>query len=268
MALFYPVLFIGITGVFSGDHQCPIAVENGFLVRSCGLQGPYLGGIRMQCINSTAMYYKILKNQAFVRNKKAYVRSLCPNDSIEYQACGGSHDTGIKLFQNSPACGKLCYERGVGMYRFHTKSQTCTSDQTSEVHTIHTIDGERLEIRVKVGGLCDGVCDEIELVGYFFLLIPHLSCVDESFCNGYNYGFVVQQGIEYVFAPFNSVLSTNKRVYSPKMSISKPITPYVLGANIIFHYITPPVASCVYLYPPLDWIFLTFSGVYRIAMMV
>eukprot|EP00116_Pleurobrachia_bachei_P007664 sb/3467926/ len=94
------------------DGGCPIAVDNGFLVRSCQDQevSPW-DGILMKCLNSSTMYYKMFTVDVTRRAIKPYVTTLCPNDSIQYQACGSnSLGPANKLFQTSPVCGKLCYD--------------------------------------------------------------------------------------------------------------------------------------------------------------
>eukprot|EP00116_Pleurobrachia_bachei_P012989 sb/3473251/ len=145
----YRVMFIWITAgaVVSGGSLCPIAIDNGFLVRSCGSQGiDEVAGenFKMNCLNSTATYFKFIQLDIFSRSPKAYVSSLCPNDTTGYQACGDlPFDTVPTLFQKSPVCGKLCYEREVKMYGFHTTSQTCPSTaETSVGYKIHTVEGK------------------------------------------------------------------------------------------------------------------------------
>eukprot|EP00116_Pleurobrachia_bachei_P001472 sb/3461734/ len=220
MDIVYHVLFISIAaGVSPGGGQCPVALDDGFLVRSCGSQGGTIigEGIQMSCLNSTATYYKVFKYDTFTRSSKAYVTSLCPNDTTQYQACGSASARTMsltltpqvtpELFERSPVCGRLCYDHERGMYGLHRISQTCLSAQTSVGYKIRTVEGESIEIRIKEGGLCDGVCDEVEQVGK--TSASFLTCVDERSCNGLDYGAVIKhlQTSDYWFVPFHFVLN-------------------------------------------------------------
>eukprot|EP00116_Pleurobrachia_bachei_P002375 sb/3462637/ len=134
-----------------------------------------------------------MKNDIYTRSRFAYVTSLCPNDTIQYQACGGGTTSILgggdryPLFQITPICGKLCFHEDM-MYKFHPTSQICPGAETRVKHTISTVEGESVEIWIKKGGWCDGVCDEVELEGGWKTGL--LSCVEESYCDGYKYGAV------------------------------------------------------------------------------
>eukprot|EP00116_Pleurobrachia_bachei_P008157 sb/3468419/ len=194
------------------DGGCPIAVDNGFLVRSCqDRKVTSWDGFFMQCLNSSTMYNKTFTFDIATRSIKPYVTTLCPNDSIQYQACGSDSfmplsDIDKKLFQTSPVCGKLCYELDKDMYGFHTSSQTCPEahDNFSDARvskTISTVEGESFTISIQEGGFCDGRCDEIEIDQGASTEVSKLKCIDERSCNGYNYGAVTTHKEQRKFVP-------------------------------------------------------------------
>eukprot|EP00116_Pleurobrachia_bachei_P000914 sb/3461176/ len=244
------------------DGGCPIAVDNGFLVRSCQESWD---GFFMQCLNSSTMYNKTFKFDIATRSIKPYVTTLCPNDSIQYQACGSYSfipflNPDKKLFQTSPVCGKLCYEHGKDMYGFHTSSQTCPGahdDSADRVgKTFSTVEGDIFTILVKKGGFCDGRCDRVELEGN--IAAPTLTCFDERSCNGYNYGAVSKSKKEdgnYLFSPFNDLLEkiiTESSITSdfPLYNASRCFIPLTRSANHLFT--TAIYGGVSYCYDGLD----------------
>eukprot|EP00116_Pleurobrachia_bachei_P001150 sb/3461412/ len=254
MTLFVFVCYVVVVArVLSDDNDggCPIAVDNGFLVRSCqDRKVSSWDGFLMKCLNSSTMYYKTFAFDSFTRSIKPYVTTLCPNDSIQYQACGSGsfmplHDPAKKLFQTSPVCGKLCYKHDMDMYGFHTSSQTCPGahdyNHGRVRKTISTVQGDIITILIKEGGICDGRCDDLELEGN--IAAPMLTCVDERACNGYIYGVVVKQDDNYVFTPFNDLIelvsTTTKNSTCtdfPLHNASRCFIPLQQSTNYVFSY--------------------------------
>ena len=155
----------------------------------------------MQCTNSTLTYTKVFKFNYHLRTYQAFVSDLCPNDTAHYQACGESEvfdpmATGLsgdrrELLQTAPVCGVLCYERDQDLYAFQPRSQECPNSRTLELLTIPVMGGraEPISVYVGKGGICNGVCDEIQLSDGGDT--KYLACVDEWNCGGYKYGNVM-----------------------------------------------------------------------------
>eukprot|EP00116_Pleurobrachia_bachei_P019462 sb/3479724/ len=207
------------------DGECLISsINEDFLVRKCTnnlpnvkVLGEYtaLGSTRMSCIGSPTVTFVITRTcDLYARTLKTFVDRLCPDDPTQYQACGASGYIPARareLFRTPPACGVLCFDPEVHLYRLHETLQECPSARVQVRYTIRTVGGGEVEVWMKEGALCDGVCDDIEIERpgqeerskAEFLL-----CVDERDCNGYSYGAVVQTEGEYYLEPFNRVPPT------------------------------------------------------------
>eukprot|EP00116_Pleurobrachia_bachei_P000015 sb/3460277/ len=213
------------TPVKDGD-QCPIIAENGFLVRSCSTRMPD-GSMKMTCTTSpNTTYYKHLIVNVAMRTFTVFVDKLCPHDPAQYQACGDWGRVGAKLniFPTDPVCGAICYDVRKGMYQLNPSSQVCSTaaDALQTKITVPLGSGARvLELWMKEGGICDGICDYISL-GREDWSTEFLTCVDERDCNGHQYGSVLWNvgAARYQFAPFNGLDTASDHVKTRKGCMS------------------------------------------------
>ena len=211
--MFLWLIIILWTGVSAAEDLCPVSVENRFLMRRCtpasSHQHLHATYITMSCIGADipgTFYNKTMVVNIATRQGQTYVSARCPEDPLVYQACGVNRDVVThQLFPTAPYCGAICKSGEATLpFTVDVTSQECYYEHKLVTHVIPTAHGGELEIWVKEGGICNGICDPIHLRGGSSLNSDLLFCVDERDCGGYSYGQVVKRDSRnYCFAPFN-----------------------------------------------------------------
>eukprot|EP00116_Pleurobrachia_bachei_P001290 sb/3461552/ len=108
------------------------------------------------------------------------------------------------MFDQPPVCGVIC-QVGSNDLVVQQDSQAC-SDKTvgSMLHPITLQNGSVIQVVLKSGGVCDGICDDIWVrKGKNLTPMPKLTCVEERDCGGgLTYGTVSN---DLIFMPFQGM---------------------------------------------------------------
>ena len=117
------------------------------------------------------------------------VSELCENDPLVYQACG----LNTKITNNGVLCGGYFCEHSI----YNHTLVNCEGENCKPTKRDCKIPDSNYDDTDIALLMCDGKCDD-----YF------RSCEDESYCNGYQYGYICyEKSGEKYFEPITSICS-------------------------------------------------------------
>eukprot|EP00116_Pleurobrachia_bachei_P000389 sb/3460651/ len=196
---------------FKEVQLCPIANHNGFLVRLCNDDYSLVHETVFQCITSPNVTYTrrgIYDLRTRLTTTEYSLR--CPNDIAMYQSCGSLKADNffslrnfvVEMFDQPPVCGVVCLDGLKG--NFVQKDDQACSDITAGTmrHPLTLQNGSIVEVTLKLGGVCDGICDDIWMDKALTSNLD-LTCVEERDCGGgIVYGSISN---DLVFMPFQGM---------------------------------------------------------------
>ena len=150
--------------VRQSGKSCAVArLESGYLKYTCFDEKSQR--LHYKCPHSDKMY----KLDNYGRTSLRNVTEACDNDPLAYQACG----LGTQITRGDVLCGGyFCEQKKKDRHNYvQCTGDHCRPGNRDCISSINDTDTSE----------CDGICDET-------------NCEDESYCNGYKYGFTCSNG--------------------------------------------------------------------------